>query len=871
MSEENPLSPSGGKLFAAQRVGGGRYVLQRQLGRGGMGVVWLALDERLNEPVALKFLPQEINSDSLALEDLRRETLRSRKLTHPNIVRIHDLFEAKDEAAFISMEYVDGANLLDLRIQRGERVLQWAELKPLVQQLCEALDYAHGEKVIHRDLKPGNIMLDAKGRLKLADFGIAATLNDATSRISLRHASSGTLAYMSPQQLDGETPKVADDIYALGATIYELLTSRPPFFSGDVSYQVRHLAPKPMEERLAEFGMQNDVPSDVAALVMACLAKNPSQRPASARAVAEWIGLDLGTSASLKGKSLFADEKPSEELRPAEHAGREEAVRSAGHGKLLAVAVAALLGIVAILWAIPPLLHHGPQSPLPGSNSVSTRADETKEVASKPVVASPLTASIGSTNGMVLYFDFNEAPQDGIVRDKSGNGNDGRVVGAQWTAEGRQGGGMVFAPNNCSITVSNNDSLNPDQITVAAWIKTTRGDHFWRRIVDKSWRNGFALSVAGDYEKWNPPTKERGNVSVEVPGQYADTGRPLTDGQWHHVAFTYDGAKVRLFVDGRPVNHDLKRAGVLPKSAFDLRIGGFADPKEGTDDTTASFDGTLDEIMIFNRPLSTAEIWNVYNDGEGHTEAKADPGAVSAEELRLANLVWIQPGTFIMGSPIDEPGRDNDAEGPQTEVTLTHGFWMGKYEVTQGEFEAVMGYNPSNFKGDRMLPVEQVSWNEAQEYCGKLTQREQTAGRIASNLEYRLPRQAEWEYAARAGSTNRFFFGDDPDYSQLGDYAWFRKNGNIKTHPVGLKRPNPWGLYDIYGNVWEWTLDNGAFPGGAVSDLQLDNQSKYRATAGGSYINQGPLLRSARRYYLKPEMRPIGQGVGFRVVLAEKN
>lgn len=290
-SNDTPMDAALAHLEPGFLVGNGRFTLVRLIGRGGMGVVWLARDESLREDVALKFLPPEIRFDAVALDDLRRETARARKLTHPNIIRIHDLYKDEREA-FISMEFIDGPNLGDLRIEQPERVFSWKFLEPLVKQLCEALDSAHGEKVVHRDLKPANMMLDSRGRLKLSDFGIAAQVSDSVSRVSMiRHGQSGTITYMSPQQMDGRLPQVTDDIYALGATLYELLTSRPPFFTGDIAHQVRNLLPQPMNERLEELGIENEVPASLRALIMACLGKAPEQRPSSARAVAEWIGL----------------------------------------------------------------------------------------------------------------------------------------------------------------------------------------------------------------------------------------------------------------------------------------------------------------------------------------------------------------------------------------------------------------------------------------------------------------------------------------------------------------------------------------------------------------------------------------------------
>ncbi len=294
--KEARLDPALAALASGSQVGDGRFTLLRLLGQGGMGVVWLARDEHLREEVALKFLPPNIRHDAVALDDLRRETSRSRKLTHPHIIRIHDFYRVE---AFISMEFVDGPNLSELRLEKPDRVLPWTFLEPLVKQLCEALNYAHRENIIHRDLKPANMMLDGRGRLKLADFGIAATVSDSVSRVSMaRHGWSGTVNYMSPQQLNGQLPQVTDDIYSLGSTLYELLTSRAPFFTGDIAHQVRTMMPPPVEKRLAQMRINNPVPPAVGAAIMACLSKDPEQRPRSAQAVAEQLGLKPTPSAA---------------------------------------------------------------------------------------------------------------------------------------------------------------------------------------------------------------------------------------------------------------------------------------------------------------------------------------------------------------------------------------------------------------------------------------------------------------------------------------------------------------------------------------------------------------------------------------------
>jgi formylglycine-generating enzyme required for sulfatase activity len=231
------------------------------------------------------------------------------------------------------------------------------------------------------------------------------------------------------------------------------------------------------------------------------------------------------------------------------------------------------------------------------------------------------------------------------------------------------------------------------------------------------------------------------------------------------------------------------------------------------------------------------------------------------------NLVFIPPGTFRMGSPTNEVDRDV-SEGPQTAVTISRGFWMGKYEVTQGEYLALMGRNPSNFIGDTNRPVEQVSWFESTNYCGKLTQRERAAGRIATNCVYRLPTEAEWEYAARGWTSTRFSYGDDPGYTDLANYAWYADNSGQTTHPVGLLLPNPWGLYDMHGNVWEWCQDRWALPqGGTALDPQGPATGADRVFRGGSLYGPAAGMRSAERIFSAPPTTTM-VNVGLRVVLA---
>lgn len=264
-----------------------RYTLIRTLGRGGMGVVWLARDDELERDVALKFLPELIIHDRAVLGDLKRETRRSLELTHKNIVRIYD-FIFDQTSGCISMEYIDGDTLSNLRADKPRKVFETQELTDWTSQLCDALDYAHNHaRIVHRDLKPANLMVNQRGELKVADFGIARHLSDSLSRVTLEQGKSGTLVYMSPQQLDGERGHPLDDVYSVGASLYELLTSRPPFYTGNVDRQIREKIPPPMRERREELEIESD-PIDAAweEVVRACLAKEPARRPQSVAEIA---------------------------------------------------------------------------------------------------------------------------------------------------------------------------------------------------------------------------------------------------------------------------------------------------------------------------------------------------------------------------------------------------------------------------------------------------------------------------------------------------------------------------------------------------------------------------------------------------------
>lgn len=679
--------------IAANAIVFDRYVLEKELGRGGMGTVWRALDRELDEAVALKFLPEVVVRDDVVVDELRAETRHARRLTHPKIVRIHQ-FERDATMAAVSMELVDGVTLGKLRLEQPGRLFSAATLAPLVAQLCAALDYAHRQaKVVHRDLKPANLLVTRDGQLKITDFGIARSLTDTHTRLTGRAGnSSGTLVYMSPQQLIGATPTAADDIYALGATLYELLTGRPPFFSGDIGYQVRGVAPAPLSERRAAFDETAEpVPEDWENAILACLAKEPADRPQSAGGVARRLGIvDGGSRIAETGGSI---------------AGTGEAADGAESGDDAAT------------------------RRIPGTGGRKSDGETRK-----------------SDAGIRRPEPEKNGPE--IPNRKS------EVAGA-----------VAAAPQPREFTIA----VDPPEVGARLWLGPAS---------DVAIENGRAIVA-------DLPDGEQ-ELVIQAPGYQTFTARVTVK-------------------DGR---------------------------------------GSIEAKLVPVRGPEPGQTWTV-------------PG------LSLA-LISIPAGTFVMGSPGDEQGRDSD-ESPQTRVTISQPFWIGRTEVTQGQWEAAMGNNPSAFKGaDRLRrwlgsrlwgrnnpslfkgadrPVEQVSWNDAIEFCRKLTASGRAAGRLPEGFAYTLPTEAQWEYACRAGTT-----GPYAGSGNLDEMGWYSNNSGSQTHPVAGKQANAWGLYDMHGNVWEWCLDwYGNYPGGSVRDPTGPSSGSLRVVRGGGWGSYPRLCRSAFR------------------------
>jgi formylglycine-generating enzyme required for sulfatase activity len=359
---------------------------------------------------------------------------------------------------------------------------------------------------------------------------------------------------------------------------------------------------------------------------------------------------------------------------------------------------------------------------------------------------------------------------------------------------------------------------------VTSWGTTETAWHVYQGVGNYTLRAGICDSIAphqsveqtaavvvtGGQPNRAPVADAGGDLSVSVGVKVQLDGSGSSDADGDSLHYLWSGPAGVVLSNGMVV-----RPTFVPSAAGTYRCTLVV--------SDGQVDSALDEVVITATaaPEPADGVLTVYLPGDATME-----------------FVWIEPGAFTMGSPASEPERDTD-EGPTHEVTISRGYWLGKHEVTQAQWEAVMGSNPSSYNGANR-PVQYITWSELQTFIGELNS-------AAGAVLYRLPTEAEWEYACRAGTTTRWSYGDEE--SALTNYAWHRdNNGPSGTKDVGTKEPNPWGLYDMHGNVYEWCGDwFGGYPGSAQTDPTGPASGSYRVARGGAFDSAPRSTRSANR------------------------
>ncbi len=836
---------AGQKLF-------GRYTLIRQLGRGGMGVVWRARDESLERDVAIKMLPEMVANDPASVRELKRETSRNQQLSHPHILRVYDFAEGAGLCG-ITMEIAEGGTLTTRRLDQPGEVFEPAQLGPWLRQLCEALDYAHQRgKVVHRDLKPANLMLTADDELKVTDFGIAASLSESVTRVSKQAGSSGTPVYMSPQQMMGDKPAVTDDIYALGATLYELLTGKPPFYAGNVMLQVQSKRPPTLAERRSELGVTGAaIPPEWEQTIAACLAKEPKERPRSAGELAERLGLtmDRGRRSEDRGQ------KP-EDKHGARHPDepRKADVPSVAANKrkpatFMPIVIAAVFGLGGLGW------YFGMYAPEQKRLAEQVRIKAEQAAASVGFDPDAYLAKAKAQEEQKIYTDI-VAKIDAFV--------DGSPATLRASTDAAVKAYLAEAPPQFRPEVETrwSDRQSGWEAALKREQEKTSAQRLAQISAARTEYEHALLNFDRSMALWNARlVSEQDKVRAQTAVETAFAKLAAVD--------TAVAGKGMAYLLASP-------------STATIRVGELSGVGKLVAQNLAPGSHTVSvELAGYNRSevVITVQAGRLNVPEQIVLEKEAARQPLSGQKWTIPDmqldLMPIAPGTFQMGSA---SGGDKD-ERPITQVTLTKPFWLGKTEVTQAQWVAVMGSNPSNFQGGTggpatqkivtevlgrnfkggNLPVENVSWNDAMEFCRKLTERERAAGRLPDGYAYSLPTEAQWEYACRAGTTG--------DYAgNLDAMGWYDKNGGKTTHPVGQKQANAWGLHDMHGNVWEWCLDwYGNYSGGSVTDPTGPQSGSDRVNRSGSWVDATSYCRSSDRNWTGPGLR--FSTIGFRLAL----
>jgi formylglycine-generating enzyme required for sulfatase activity/tRNA A-37 threonylcarbamoyl transferase component Bud32 len=751
------------------------YEILRELGKGAMGVVYLAENKLMGRKEVLKVVGSHLINRRDVLDRFLAEIRNAARLHHPNIVTAYTALRM-GESLVLAMEYVEGLDLAKLVKAHGP--LPVANACYYVHQAALGLQHAHEHGMVHRDIKPGNLMRALQGNravVKVLDFGLAKMSREVPADGTLTYEGQmlGTPDFIAPEQsVDARKADIRADIYSLGCTLYYLLTGRPPF-QGTSLYDVlqAHHSREALPLNLA----RPEVPVELAALVGKMMAKEPERRFQEPKEVAQAL-----TPFFKKGTVASVGSKPD-----ISQVGQPEAKQ----GKASAVSAPARPA-TEIAPAPAPAARRPSVPPRPGSILEGLIDLRETEPLFDPVSDTPLPVAAPRASRQNLR------PWSTAFEKLSRSG-----PRAWWAAALVLLLGFVVAS------------------VVVLRVKTSNG-----MIELVNLPKDAEVLVDGE------------EVAVTWPGG----GKPAV------VTVTAGKHKIMVKKDGLEISGDEVAVQAEGREKFTVR---FVPPTQRT-----------------------------------HKLPKDDGQAPINNSIGMT-LKLIPAGGFFMGSPDDAIEAEND-EKPSHRVRISRPFYLGVTEVTQAQYEAVMGNNPSWFSAngggkDRVAgqstdrhPVEQVSWLDAIQFCNKLSEKEgkkpfyEIDGKDIrvpdwNGQGYRLPTEAEWEHACRANAATptRFSFGDN--VVELGLYAWFPGNSEQRTHPVSQKRPNGFGLYDMHGNVFEWCWDRyggGYYNQSAVDDPIGPAGAASRVIRGGSWSSDPRGCRSAIRSWSTPGYRGISLG-----------
>ena len=897
------------KYQAEQILGGkgksltmGKYQILGKIGAGGMGQVYKAFHCSTERIVAIKVILGEGKIDPEVVKRFEREVKAAAKLVHSNIITVFDADQA-DGRIFMVMEYIDGDDLGEILRKKGQ--LSVSEVVDYILQAARGLKYAHDHGVIHRDIKPGNILVDSSGHVKIVDMGLAKLENQGDEKtISMLTESAaimGTVDFMSPEQ--GFSSKNVDaraDIYSLGATLFFLLT-RKGMFSGNSAFG-KLLAHR--ESPIPSLSNSRaGITPDLEIAFMKMVAKKVEDRYASMAEVISTLSrlqteISENSVATEDLKTNYFEGPSSLELiniQPAlTNLGKEGNKETDMHGgvktlphisgilqktytrKVLAAAGLIVLVLLVLMLLMKPgtNVNPKPNEPLkkdtPGNEEVVDLGKGVKLDLVLIPVGKFMMGSPASEKGR-----RNDETQHEVTLTKPYYMGKCEVNQEQW--EGVMGNNPSKGAIGAKFPVTNVSWEDCQDFIKKLNAKTSGG---YRLPTEAEWEYACRAGTTTVYSVGDSITKADANYGDGLDGQIKSLGsyKPNAFGlydmhgnvcewceDWYGDYPTgsvtdprdpgtgeYRVLRGGSFCNDVSLARSSYRYNYIPTGrSFDLglRLARSVDNKAAVVPPVPKPDPA--EVMpapgdLLVAPFSEAKAKEVQKSVAKSLQKEVEEKADLGKGIKL-DLVLIPAGKFMMGSPESEVGRVNNET--QHEVTLTKPYYMGKYEVTQEQWEGVMENNPSSTKGAK-FPVTDVSWEDCQEFIKKLNAK-MSGG-------YRLPTEAEWEFACRAGTTTAYSVGDviTPQDANYGD----SKIGG-KPVAVGSYKPNAFGLYDMHGNVWEWCEDWKAdYTAGTVTDPKGPATGKPRVLRGGSFYINESLARSSDRLDLPPTYRDLGNG-----------
>jgi formylglycine-generating enzyme required for sulfatase activity/serine/threonine protein kinase len=959
-------------MLIANSVLQNRYRVVRLLGQGGMGSVYEAIDQRVSCVVALK--ETLVGANNEARDAFQREAALLANLRHASLPKVMDYF-SEGEGEFLVMEYIAGHDLAELlELRNGpfpqHQVLRWAD------ELLKLLDYLHTRDppILHRDIKPANLKVTNQGEIFLLDFGLAKGVAGQMATMQTSHSVYGyTPVYAPIEQIHGRGTDPRSDLYALGATLYDLLTGQPPVGAPARFEAIENDQPDPL---VLVNELNPQVSADVAAVVRSAMALSRRDRPTSAAEMRKtlWQIAEAGAKdddarkaeaalantvpnrpeteeskplyvdtdvqftvyapLKIKPEKIYtllafahlskrrddaaADERdPIEEMR--DQAARILADQRADYhdvkkpssqpiprgGDLTFVPMVPGINFSPTrrtftwrksvhreefdMWAEPDFdgqtltgrmtvfLGSVIISEVPLTITVDSRAVASEERISLDAAQSArrvrqVFASYSQKDEPVVAELANLAPLYGsrflLDRTHLEPGEDRR--------EGLQR--LIREADVFQLFWSNNSMRSTDTVSEIKYAATLGRPGF---ILPTYWEDPLPRDLAAGL----PPAEiEHLNFYRIYPGavsQAAFGGTRVTAGATAVGSSSESSPTGELSapneVAGRAITPpavgnyrdriDTAPLSMPPPQMMSAASVGQPAPRRAVGDWKRKAIPIFGAVAVVFLVVIVAPVWLMMNRAEksasvrpnsapiitGNSNSNTNTSASRAGFINTNGIefVEVRPGSFTMGA------TNGDAdEKPTHQVTLRYSFYIGKFEVTQAQWQSIMGSNPSAFKDcGANCPVDSVTWDDTQKFIQRLNQ----------NIEgytYRLPSEAEWEYACRAG-TSGDYAGDD-----VKEMAWFSGNSNERTHAVGLKQPNAWGIADMHGNVWEWCEDwyHETYYGAPTdgSAWLTGGDQKYRVLRGGSWNNDAKNLRSAYRDNIVPTNK--NDLNGFRVV-----